>query len=58
MGGGQDGEGYHDEGSDEFFPHGFPPMSDAFRHLLSMILVKPNAGRQARLEAAVERSET
>ena len=42
MGGGQDGAGYHDEDSDEFLPHGFPSMPDAFRQLLSTIHVKPN----------------
>src|SRR5438132_9814891 len=56
MGGGQDGQGYYDEGSDEFFPHGFPPRPEAFRHLLSTILAKPNAGGEPRPTASAPAS--
>src|SRR5262245_41858041 len=55
MGMGQNGKDHHDEGSDAFFPHGFLPMPDAFRHVLSPILVKPNARGEPRPEAAAER---
>ena len=56
MGVGHHDEGHHDEGSDKFFPHGFLPMPDAFRHLLSTILVKPNARPQARRAAGAQRT--
>src|SRR4029453_15547984 len=51
---GQEGEGDHDEGSDAFFPHGVLPLPDAFRHVLSPILVKPNAAPHPRLKAGAQ----